>query len=194
MSHEIRTPMNAIIGLTYLLRQNSPTSEQSDRLDKIDTAAQHLLSIINDILDLSKIEAGHLELEHTDFVLDAVLDHVRSLVADQARSKGLTIEVDDDDVPLWLRGDPTRLRQNILNYASNAIKFSERGTIWLRAKLLEETSEGLLVRFEVQDTGIGIAEDICRCYLKPSPRPIFRPPVNTEVQALGWPLPVAWRT
>ena len=116
MSHEIRTPMNAIIGLTYLLRQSTLASEQNERLDKIDTAAHHLLSIINDILDLSKIEAGQQELEHTDFALEAMLDHVCSLVSDQVRAKGLAIEVDGDDVPLWLRGDPTRLRQAILNY------------------------------------------------------------------------------
>ncbi|MFA7241967.1 MAG: PAS domain S-box protein [Sulfuricellaceae bacterium] len=159
MSHEIRTPMNAIIGLTYLLRKNSPSAEQGERLDKIDTAAQHLLSIINDILDLSKIEAGRLELEQTNFALGMMLDHVRSLIADQAGAKGLSIEVDSDNVPPWLRGDPTRLRQAMLNYAGNALKFTERGAIRLRAKLLEEGDAGLLVRFEVQDSGIGIAPD-----------------------------------
>ncbi len=158
MSHEIRTPMNAIIGLTYLLGQSTLTLEQANRLDKIDAAAQHLLAIINDILDLSKIEAGHLELEHIDFALAAVLDPIRSLIAGQARSKGLAIEVDAGDVPQWLRGDLTRLRQALLNYAGNAVKFTERGSIWLRAKLIEDTDVGLLVRFEVQDTGIGIAE------------------------------------
>jgi len=159
MSHEIRTPMNAIIGLTFLLRQSNPTLEQRERLDKIDSAALHLLSIINDILDLSKIESGYLEIEHTDFALESVLDQVRSLIADQARAKGLSIEADSDAVPRWLRGDPTRLRQALLNYASNAVKFTERGIIRLYAKLLEESDEGLLVRFEVQDTGIGIAEE-----------------------------------
>lgn len=156
MSHEIRTPMNAIIGLTYLLRHNEPTPEQSERLDKIDSAAQHLLSLINDILDLSKIEAGRLELEQTDFALEAVLDHITSLIAEQSKAKGLTVKVDRDSVPLWLRGDPTRLRQAMLNYAGNAVKFTDHGQILLRAKLLEENGDDLLVRFEVQDSGIGI--------------------------------------
>ena len=134
------------------------TDRLLDRLDKIDAAAQHLLSIINDILDLSKIEAGHLELEHTHFSLAAVLDHLYSLVSDQVKAKGLVIETDSDDVPQWLIGDPTRLRQALLNYVSNAVKFTEQGAIRLRAKLLEESDVGLLVRFEVQDSGIGIAE------------------------------------
>lgn len=159
MSHEIRTPMNAIIGLTYLLRQSTSASEQNIRLDKIDAAAQHLLSIINDILDLSKIEAGCLELEQTDFSLKEILDHISSLIADQSRAKGLSIEINNANVPQWLRGDPTRLRQALLNYAGNAVKFTERGTISLRAELVEESGEGLLVRFEVKDTGIGIAKE-----------------------------------
>jgi PAS domain S-box-containing protein len=159
MSHEIRTPLNAIIGLTHLLRRAEPGPEEADRLAKIDTAAAHLLSLISDILDISKIEAGKLKLEQTSFSLSAVLDHVRSLIHDQARAKGLTIEVDPDGVPLWLRGDPTRLRQALLNYSSNAIKFTDQGTISLRAILLEDRGEGLLVRFEVEDTGIGITAE-----------------------------------
>ncbi|MTJ84293.1 MAG: PAS domain-containing protein, partial [Telmatospirillum sp.] len=146
MSHEIRTPMNAIIGLTHLFRQGTLTEDQIDRLDKIDQAAQHLLAIINDILDLSKIEAGRLLLEHTNFALGAMLDNVRSLVSDAARVRGLTIVIDADAVPLWLKGDPTRLRQALLNYASNAVKFSEHGTVWLRTRLLSEDREGLVVR------------------------------------------------
>ncbi|MFD2113029.1 PAS domain S-box protein [Thiorhodococcus fuscus] len=157
MSHEIRTPMNAIVGLTFLLRQSGVTHEQADRLAKIDSAAQHLLSIVNDILDLSKIESGRLELEQTDFALSSILDNACSMIADQARSKGVAIEVDPGDVPKWLRGDPTRLRQALLNYAGNAIKFTDRGRILLRCRLEERHGDALLVRFEVSDSGIGIA-------------------------------------
>ncbi|KFB78229.1 PAS domain S-box protein [Candidatus Accumulibacter cognatus] len=159
MSHEIRTPMNAIVGLTHLLQRTAPTPQQSERLDKINAATRHLLAIINDILDLSKIEAGKLDLEQGDFGLDTILDGVRSLIVEPARAKGLTVEVEGHDVPLWLRGDATRLRQALLNYASNAVKFTERGHIVLRARLLEEAQDSLQVRFEVEDTGIGIAAE-----------------------------------
>ncbi len=156
MSHEIRTPMNAILGLTHLLRRDGVTAIQSARLAKIGAAAHHLLSIINDILDLSKIEAGKLRLEQEDFTLANVLDHVRSLIQDSAQAKGLRVEVENDQVPQWLRGDPTRIRQALLNYAGNAVKFTERGGLILRAKLLETRGEQLLVRFEVEDSGIGV--------------------------------------
>jgi CheY-like chemotaxis protein/HPt (histidine-containing phosphotransfer) domain-containing protein len=158
MSHEIRTPMNAIIGLTHLLRQQA-TPEQVERLDKINGAGRHLLSIINDILDLSKIEAGKLQLEQGDFALGEVLNQIRSLIGDAAQAKGLRVEIDGDEVPLWLHGDVMRLRQALLNYASNAVKFTERGSIFLRAKLLEDQGETLLVRFEVQDAGIGLTAE-----------------------------------
>jgi PAS domain S-box-containing protein len=158
MSHELRTPLNAIIGLTHLLRGDA-TPEQADRLGKIASAGKHLLSIINDILDISKIEAGKLQLEHSDFALSAVLDHVRSLLGEAARAKDLEIRVDADAVPGWLRGDVIRLRQGILNYASNALKFTEQGHITLAARLLENLGDELLVRFEVRDTGIGIAPE-----------------------------------
>jgi PAS domain S-box-containing protein len=158
MSHEIRTPMNAIIGLTHLMRE-SAAAHQIERLDKIDNAGRHLLSIINDILDISKIESGKLQLETSDFSLSSVLDHVRSLLSDAARDKGLELEIDPGDVPVWLRGDAMRLRQSLLNYGSNAIKFTERGKIVLRARLQEAVQDELLVRFEVSDSGIGIAPD-----------------------------------
>ncbi len=159
MSHEIRTPMNAIVGLTHLLQRSAPTPQQSERLDKINAATRHLLAIINDILDLSKIEAGKLDLEQGNFGLDTILDGVRSLIIEPARAKGLTVEIEEHKVPLWLRGDATRLRQALLNYAGNAVKFTERGCIVLRACLLEEARDTLLVRFEVEDTGIGIAAE-----------------------------------
>jgi PAS domain S-box-containing protein len=159
MSHEIRTPMNAILGFTHMLRRDAASSIEADRLDKIDSAARHLLAVINDILDLSKIEAGKIELESHDFALEAVLGHVASLIGDSAAAKGLAVYVDGDHVPHWLRGDLTRLRQAMLNLAGNAVKFTEQGSVSLRARLLESGENQYLVRFEVQDTGIGIAAD-----------------------------------
>ncbi len=159
MSHEIRTPMNAILGLTHLLQRNNPTAEQRERLNRIDDSGRHLLSIINDILDLSKIESGHFALEVADFPLSAVLDRVASIVAEGAQAKELSLSVDRDGVPPWLRGDATRLRQALLNYAGNAVKFSEHGGVALRAKLVEQEGDHVLLRFEVEDTGIGIAPE-----------------------------------
>ena len=159
MSHEIRTPLNAVIGLSYLLRRTSTTPEQTERLQKIDTAGRHLLSIINDVLDLSKIEAGRLQLDSTNFNLASVLDNVASIMSESANAKGLRIEIDEGSAPLWLRGDVTRLRQALLNYAGNAVKFTQVGHIKLRAKLLEESGDELLLRFDVSDTGVGVASD-----------------------------------
>ncbi len=159
MSHEIRTPMNAIIGLTHLLQQENLTAKQSEQLTKIDTSAGHLLSIINNILDISKIEAGKLVLEKMDFNLNSVFEHLQSLFKEQITTKGISMEVDLGEVQPWLRGDLTRLRQAMLNYIGNAIKFTESGTVSLRAIKLEEDDTGILVRFEVQDTGIGIAAE-----------------------------------
>ena len=159
MSHEIRTPMNAIIGLVHLLRSSVLSTQQAERLGKINIAAKHLLSIINDILDLSKIEAGKLTLESKGFALGSVLDHVASLIAESARAKGLLLTVDGDHVPLWLCGDVTRIRQALLNFAGNAVKFTEHGEIRIAAVLLSEEDGRLLVRFEVRDSGIGIPSE-----------------------------------
>ena len=159
MSHEIRTPMNAIIGLAHLMKRERISPEQLERLDKIEAAGQHLLSIITDILDLTKIEAGKMQLESADFHLAAILDNVASIIKPAAQDKGLQIETDGDGVPVWLRGDATRLRQALLNFAGNAVKFTTTGVISLRCALLEENGDVLRVRFEVQDRGIGIAPE-----------------------------------
>ncbi|CAG0984821.1 hypothetical protein RHDC4_02115, partial [Rhodocyclaceae bacterium] len=159
MSHEIRTPMNAILGLTHLMRRAGLAADQAERLDRVEGAAQHLLTILNDILDLSKIEAGRMQLELTDFALDGVLDQVRSLIGAQAAAKGLQVETDLSGVPRFLHGDQMRLRQALVNYASNAVKFTERGSVALRVRVQAEEGDELLLRFEVQDTGIGIAAE-----------------------------------
>ncbi|MDD5250914.1 MAG: PAS domain S-box protein [Rhodocyclaceae bacterium] len=157
MSHEIRTPLNAIVGFTHLLQRHSRDPDQLDKLARIDEAAQHLLSVINDILDFSKIEAGKISLELRDFELDSVLQSVCALVRDKAQAKGLELVIDSDPALVGvLRGDPTRLAQALLNYASNAVKFSSGGAVVLRARRVEESADNLLVRFSVQDNGIGI--------------------------------------
>ena len=157
MSHEIRTPLNGILGLAHLLARDPRDEVQRDRLAKIGDAGQHLLQIINDILDFSKIEAGKLTLEETDFSLDTLVAGACGMVGERARGKGLEIVVDTDGVPNRLRGDPTRLSQVLINLLSNAVKFTEAGWIRLKGALLKEEADRVLLRFEVQDTGLGIA-------------------------------------
>ncbi|MEO7057290.1 MAG: PAS domain-containing protein [Caldimonas sp.] len=159
MSHEIRTPMNAIIGLTHLLRRDVQEPAQLDRLAKVTDAAHHLLGVINDILDLSKIESGKLRLDNSDFSTEVLLSRVCALVAEQAREKGLELVIDTDDLPPAMHGDPTRLSQALLNFLSNAVKFTQHGSVTLRGEWIERHAETLNVRFEVSDTGIGIAPD-----------------------------------
>ncbi len=160
MSHEIRTPMNAIVGLAHLLRRDNPTTRQADRLDKMLGSAEHLLSIINDVLDISKIESGHLALEAAPFRVVDVIERLVCLNADKASAKGLSFRTQVACLPPVLVGDRTRLSQALLNYVSNAIKFTDSGSIVLRAAVLEEDARSLLVRFEVEDSGIGIAPDV----------------------------------
>ena len=162
MSHEIRTPLNAIIGLTHLLRREAGSERQADRLGKVADAAGHLLAVLNDILDLSKIEAGRLELEAVDFSLAALLQRVRGLVAERAAAKGLALTVDAGSAPDALRGDPTRLAQALLNLLTNAVKFTERGEVSLTVAALPADDGRLRLRFAVRDTGIGIAPDVQR--------------------------------
>ena len=161
MSHEIRTPLNAIVGLSHLLGEELREPRWRDRTQKIALAAEHLLSVVNDILDLSKIEAGRLCLESTDFALRSLLDQVLALVQPRALAKGLALSTDLEPViGLQLHGDPLRLRQVLANLLSNAIKFTEHGSVTLRGRLLHpddaETSPDIGLRFEVADTGIGI--------------------------------------
>jgi len=158
MSHEIRTPMNAILGLTFLMRDKAAPG-QIDQLDKISGAGRHLLTIINDILDLAKIDAGKIELEESDFSLAQLLADVVAMISGAAMAKGLLIHVEKSDVPPYLRGDQTRLRQALINYANNAIKFTEHGSITIRSLVLQESAADLLIRFETEDTGIGIAPE-----------------------------------
>jgi signal transduction histidine kinase/ActR/RegA family two-component response regulator len=155
MSHEIRTPLNAIIGLSELLRRADPRPDQTPRLEQVTLAGRHLLALVDDLLDLSKIEAGTLRTEAADFHLPALLEEVCALVAEPARDKGLVLEIDAAGVPAWVHGDPARLRQALLSYAVNAVKFTQRGFVSIRARLVDEL-DGLLLRFEVQDSGIGI--------------------------------------
>ncbi len=156
MSHEIRTPMNAIIGLSHLMGRDTRDALQRDRLGKIDGAARHLLQVINDILDLSKIEAGRMTLEDIEFPVDQLVARAFEMVSGPAGTAGLELIADTDHLPTWLRGDPTRLAQALINLLSNAVKFTPHGWVRLRASVVAEDRQQLQVRFEVQDTGTGI--------------------------------------
>jgi signal transduction histidine kinase/ActR/RegA family two-component response regulator len=165
MSHEIRTPLNAITGMTHLLKRSGVSQQQADRLDKIDAAGRHLLEIINAVLDLSKIEAGKFALEKTAVDIGQIAANVAAILIDRAHEKHLKLTVDTQPSPIHLLGDPTRLQQALLNYATNAIKFTASGGITLRASAECDLGDRLRVRFEVQDTGIGIpAEQMARLF------------------------------
>jgi PAS domain S-box-containing protein len=159
MSHEIRTPMNAIIGLSYLMRHENPTSQQLERLEKIGSAAEHLLGIINDILDISKIEAGRLELAPTIFRLSDVISNVTALISERIKAKNLHFYSYVADLPPILEGDALRLTQILLNYVGNAVKFTATGSVTLIGRVVDESDDQVTIRFVVQDTGIGIAAE-----------------------------------
>ncbi len=167
MSHEIRTPLNAILGLTRLLLAESTKVKDAERLTNIDRASKHLLAVINDILDLSKIEAGRLQLEERNFDVGQILADVASMISASTKAKGIHVAIDTDGMPLRVFGDDTRIRQALLNYANNAVKFTECGHIILRVVLLEQTGDDVLARLEVQDTGIGVAPDILPILFSP---------------------------
>jgi two-component system sensor histidine kinase/response regulator len=160
MSHEIRTPMNAIIGMSYLALKSGLNARQHDYVSKIQQAGQHLLGVINDILDFSKIEAGKLEVETQPFELDHMLAGVVDVVGYKAGAKGLELVLDvASDVPQNLVGDALRLGQILINFANNAIKFTETGEIAISVRVQERRAGGVVLRFEVRDTGIGLTPE-----------------------------------
>ncbi len=168
MSHEIRTPMNAVIGLAYLALKTDLTAKQRDYVAKIHTAGNSLLGIINDILDFSKIEAGKLDIESVDFNLEEVMRGVTTVTLQKAYDKGLEFLVDiPKTVPLDLVGDPLRLSQVLTNVINNAVKFTERGEIHLKAALVEQVNEEAVLRFTVRDTGPGMTREQCAKLFQP---------------------------
>lgn len=156
MSHEIRTPLNAITGMSYLIRQEPLSDKQEDYLRRLENAGSHLLNTINAILELSKIEAGKYTLASIDVDMRAVVSNVMSMIQERARAKGLDVVSDVPALPCGLIGDPIPLQQGLLNYASNAVKFTEKGSIALRVKVQQEDARSVLLRMEAQDSGIGI--------------------------------------
>ena len=160
MSHEIRTPLNPIIGMAHLLQKTDLDRLQAEYARKIHQSGRHLLKIINDILDFSKIEAGQLTLEQTAFDLDEVLESIASVISERASAQGLELVFDVPlDIPRHYCGDPLRLSQILINFANNAVKFTEAGEIEVSVALLENTDESVRLRFTVRDTGIGITEE-----------------------------------
>jgi signal transduction histidine kinase len=162
MSHEIRTPLNAIVGMAHLMRRAGLPPEQEGRLDKIDAAGHHLLDVINSILDLSKIEAGRFTLEEAHVAVGVIPANVASILTSAAQAKHLQLRIETQPLPAPVLGDSVRLQQALLNYAGNAIKFTDSGSITLRVRPEVEHDDSIVVRFEVEDTGIGLSPEAAK--------------------------------
>ena len=160
MSHEIRTPINAVVGMAHLALKTGLTDKQRDYLEKISTSGSHLLDLVNDVLDVAKIEAGKLTLSHVPFSLHETIRRIDSIAALRAGEKALALQVEvDDGIPPCLVGDEMRIGQILINYLNNAIKFTEKGTIRLSAHLIARDAEFCHLRFAVSDTGIGLSSE-----------------------------------
>ncbi|SDI28328.1 PAS domain-containing hybrid sensor histidine kinase/response regulator [Propionivibrio dicarboxylicus] len=156
MSHEIRTPLNAISGAIYMIRRDGLTPAQAERVDMLEAASEHLLGLIAAILDLSKIEAGKFDLEEVPFRVDTLVGNVASLIQEKAHARDLRVLIDVKGLTSSFLGDAMRIQQALLNYAANAVKFTETGSIVLRARCIRHQGRRSLLRFEVEDSGIGV--------------------------------------